>query len=212
MFEALVRRWPIVLVGIALTVGLAAVAASPTPVYHARTEMVLLAPPSARYPNELVTQTESLIVTAGLVAIRINGTEAPMKFGDPLVNPVGAPSSTGDVWVQLIDTGGQWVANFDDQVLLLDAVASSPEEAEALLAETAGRVQQALADEQEAFGVDDANRITARMSPERPAVTPVTGSPMRAAGMTIALGGLLTLSAVVLLECRASRRAARRRG
>ncbi|MCB1297744.1 MAG: hypothetical protein KDB08_02030 [Microthrixaceae bacterium] len=203
LVRALFRWWPITLLGIIASLGLALLSTRTEPVYLARTEVVLLAPSSARYPNELVTRTESLIITAGIVATRINGIDSPRpQFGNSLVNPVGAPDTGEHTWIGLLDTGNQWVSNFDDQVLLVDAIGETPELVEERIDAAFDLISSELLAAQNEFGVDAGNRITARMSPVAPVVHKVGGSKVRAAGMTLGLGGFATAVVIVVLEVR----------
>lgn len=202
LLRALLRRWPVVLVGLAITAGATVFGTSATPVYHSRTEVVFLAPVSARYPNELVTQTESLIVTAGAVARRINGAESPVIYGSSLANPIGAPGNGEKTWINLVNIGTQWVPVFDDQILLIDAIGDTTEEVTDRIQAADAKIGDALQDLQAEQGVDPTAYITTRLSPVEPVVAEVKGSRVRAMGMTAAIGGLLTLAAVVTLEVR----------
>lgn len=206
LLRAFVRRWPIVLVGVLLSVGVAYLATRTEPAYHARAEAVFLAPSSTRYPNELVTTTESIIISAGAVAKRLNGPDPGLKFGTQDVNPVGAPPGNGDTWIQLVDAGNQWVSNFDDQVLLIDSMGSTPVEAEAQVLEAAERIKEEVAALQREQGVDPINDITVRLSPGVPVVTEIDGSGVRAGGMSFVIGVILTAGLVVVLEVRSRRR------
>jgi len=205
LMRALVRRWPVVLIGLLATVTVAGLSTLSDPKYHARTEMVFLAPSSVRYPNELVTRTESLIVTAGIVAKLINGPDERLKFGHSLVNPVGAPGDDEDTWIQLLDIGTQWVPVFDDQILLVDSVGDTPEQARERIYEAADEVQDVLLEIQQDSDADESTYIVARMSPEAPVVNRVGPSRMRSIAMWLAVGGFLTVSAVVVIEVRSRR-------
>jgi hypothetical protein len=202
LLRILRKWWLIVLVGLLATTATAVFATRATPAYHARTEVVFLAPPSARYPNELVTTTESLIVTAGVVAKRINGADSRIKFGSATTTPVGAPDDGRTVWVNLLDTGTQWVSIFDDQILVVDAIGASPSEVSQRIDDASALITEQLRELQTQMNVGPANEITTRMSPPAPVVEEVTGSRARALGMTLALGGFLTVALVVVLEVR----------
>lgn len=197
---ALLRRWPIVLCGVLLTLGFAFLATRSEPVFHARSEVVFLAPASASNPNELVTSSESIIITAGAVMKRINGADAVLQFNDQSVNPVGAPKSQGSTWIRLVDAGNQWVSNFDDQVLVVDAVGSTREEAETRVLVAAEQIRDVLTSLQTDERVDPINDISTRLSPEAPVVAEIDGSGLRAAGMTLILGLIATVALVVVLE------------
>lgn len=206
LMRALWRRWYVVLFGIAVSLGLAFLATRAEPVYHGRTEVVLLAPASTRYPNELVTSSESLILTAGIISKRINGAEERLKFGSSQVNPVGVPDTGEHTWIQLLDTGNQWVPIFDEQLLLVDAIGSTPEQAKERIDAAAALIRSELVALEREQGVDPLNDIGLRMSPEAPRITKIDGSGARAAGMTLVLGVLGTIALVVGLEVRTSMR------
>lgn len=202
LLRTLRRWWPIVIVGLLATTGTAVLATRATPVYHARTEVVFLAPPSTRYPNELVTKTESLIVTAGIVAKRINGADTRIKFGSATTTPVGAPDDGRTIWVNLLDTGTQWVSVFNDQILVVDAIGATPDEVAQRIDDASALIDDQLQELQTRMKVDPVNAITTRMSPPAPVVETVVGSRIRAIGMTLGVGGFLTLALVVVLEVR----------
>jgi len=200
LLRALARRWPIVLLGVVASVGLAFLATRAEPVYTARAEMVFLAPSSARYPNELITSSESVIITAGIVAKRINGADAKLKYGSPFVNQVGAPDDGEHTWIQLLDTGTQWASAFDDQLLVITTVGATPDEVRERVRAAADLVKSELKAAQDEKAVDPINEITARLSPAEPVITEIDGSGARAAGMTLVLGLLATATVVVVFE------------
>lgn len=210
LMQLLLRRWPIVLLGVALTLGAAVLGTRAEPVFHARTEMVFLAPPSARYPNELVTQTEALIVTAGAVVKRVEGAREELKYGSPVANLVGAADVGETTWIGLLDTGTQWVSSFENQIVLIDAIGDSPSQVQERISSAADALQRELQSLQQEQSVPAEDYITARMSPESPVVEEVRGSRVRAIGMTLAIGGFLTVAAVVVLEVSGQNRSARR--
>lgn len=205
LIRAHLRRWPIVLIGMIAALAMAFLATRADPVYHARTEMVFLAPTSLKHPNELVTGSESIIITAGIVAKRLNGADAGPQFNSQIVIPVGAPDLGQDTWIRLLDNGNQWVSNFDDQILLIDAIGATPEEAELRVVDAATRVSTELRALQEAQKVDPVNYISTRMSPAEPRVAEITPSRVRAAGMALLLTALATVALVLALEVRARR-------
>lgn len=206
LIRALWRRWYIVLAAAVISVGLAYLATRTEPMYHSRTEVVFLAPASARYPNELVTSSESLILTAGIVAERINGAGERLDFGSAAANPIGSPGIEEATWIKLLDTGNQWVSAFEQQVLVVDAVGTTPERAEERIQAAYTLIQEELTALESEHGVDPINGIGLRMSPEAPQIVEVDGSGARAAGMTLFLGLLGTIAIVVGLEIRTSMR------
>jgi hypothetical protein len=204
LIRALVRRWPIVLIGAVCTIALGYLAISDKGVYFTRTEIIFLAPTSSLYPNALKTQSEDIIDTAGVVAKRINGSGEVTKFASPDVTLVG--EGVRDGWsLRLPDTGGQWAANFQDQMLLLDIVAPTEEEVRERQTELIARVQSELNALQREKGVAPVNDITAAPAPASTVIFHVGGSKPRVLGMTALLGVGATIGAIVILETRRRR-------
>lgn len=206
LFRTLRRRWLIVAIGLLLSVGCAYLATRAEPVFHARTEVVFLAPTSVRNPNELVTGSESIIITAGIVMKRLNGPDPVLQFNSQSVNPVGAPDTGRDAWIRLLDSGNQWVPNFDDQILVVDAVGATSEEAQQRVAVAVERIDQELASLQAELGSDPINDIHTRLSPDPPVVSEIGPSSTRAVGSILAIGLLATISIAVLVDIRSSGR------
>lgn len=201
----MIRRWPVVLAGALLTGALAFVMLADHHVFWARTEVVFLAPTSRLYPNSLSAPSEDLIITAGVVAKRITGPEATVKYASPDANLVGIGVTDG--WsVRLPDTGGQWAPNFAQQVLSVEVVAPDRESVVARQRELIDRIARELDALQREAGVDPVNDITVTVTPEASAVYQVGGSKIRTLGMVGILGGSATLAVIVLLEYRARTR------
>jgi len=206
LLGALLRRWPVTLLGAALSLAFAYQAAQISPVYLARSQVAFTAPQSLKNPNELVTQAESVINTAGIVAKRIEGPAPPLLYASVDVNPVGAPTG-GDTWIRLPHSGSQWVPTFDDQVLLVDTVGDTPERARSLMDAATLRIAATLDALQRGERTDPINDISTLASPVH--VTQLGGSRTRATGMTLLIGMALTGTVVVGWEVLARRRPTR---
>lgn len=205
LLRALGRRWPIVLVGIAITVVAGWGVISDKGVFFTRTELVFLAPISAANPNALRTQSDDIIVTAGLVAKRMSGAGKVTKFASPDVTLIGL--GVRDGWmVRLPDTGGQWGTNFATQRLVLDIVGPSVDDVKRRQDELIAQVMDVLATLQRERGVDPVNDITAIVAPETTVIYPVGGSRQRALIMTAFLGGGATVAVVLAIETARRRR------
>lgn len=203
--RAIVRRWPIVLIGAVLTAAAAVAVLREDGTYWTRSELVFMAPSSALFPNSLQTRSEDLIITAGLVGKLVTGPDRTLKYSSTDVSIIGTPHEA-DYWLRLPDTGGQWATNFGDQLLLLDVVGDSPEAVEELHDDVVAHVRAELEAIQSAQGVAAVNEITMQVSPETIVVHQVEGSRIRALAMTGVIGVAVTGAAVMLLELRASRR------
>lgn len=198
--RACMRLWPVVLVGAIVTVFFAAVVIRPDSLYRSRTEVVFVAPVSTHNPNELTTSSESLIIMAGAVAKRINGPHTDLDYNNPSANPVGSHESDAQTWIRLLNTGTQWVPIYDDQILLVDAVGSTPAEVTQRIDDAVALIQSELTALQREQGSDPIDDIKIRVSPAVPAVVEVDGSRIRAVGMTLLLGLGGTLAVVVVNE------------
>lgn len=211
LVRALLRWWPIVLMGVACTAAVGYVGISDNGVYFSRTEIVLLAPTSSLYPNALKTQSEDIIDTAGVVAKRLTGAGKVSKFASPDVTLVGLGIRDG--WsLRLPDTGGQWGTNFATQMLILDVVAPERDAVQQRQAELVSQVRHELESLQQEAGVAPINEITLTAAPEMPVAVHVGGSRYRVLGMTALIGAGVTGGVVVLLEHRRRRKAKRRPG
>jgi hypothetical protein len=206
---ALLRRWPIVLVGAVLTAFFGHLAAADRSVYWTRTEVVFLAPTSRLYPNQLNTTSEDLIITAGVVAKKVDGPAKILKFASTDANLIGEGVREG--WsVLLPDTGGQWAPLFASQTLVVEVVGPSPEWVAAKRQALIDRIVAKLAALQRQQGVAPRNAITTTIAPPAGVISQVSGSRLRAVAMTGILGIGTTFGAVVVLEARRRRRDAAR--
>lgn len=192
MVRTLLRRWPIVVAGLVLTVAAAQGVARPDTVYFSRTELAFLAPASSAYPNALRTTSGALIVSAGVIARRVSGPGKVLKFASPDVTLVG--QGIRDGWsLRSPDSGGQWASNFATQVLALEVVGPSISDVERQRSALIERVQKELSGLQVSWGVAAVNRISVIEVPERAVLYPVSGDRRRAVGVV----GLLGLGATI---------------
>lgn len=199
LVRALIRNWPIVLIGAVLTAGTGFAAATADGAYFTRTELVFLAPTSTLYPNALRTQSEDIIITAGLVAKQVTGPEKVTKYASPDVTLVGLGVREG--WsLRLPDTGGQWATNFATQRLFLDIVGPSEEWVRQQQSMLIDEVEHELDALQREWGVNPTNDITVITAPESTTIYAVGVNKARALGMTALLGLGATIAAVLFRE------------
>lgn len=201
LVRAALRRWPIVVAGAVVTLVAAYGTTLDDGVYWSRTQVVFLAPASTLYPNALRTTSEDLIITAGVVAKAVSGPDKVTKYASPDATLVG--EGVRDGWsIRLPDTGGQWAAHFAEQVLYVEVVAATADEAAARQAEIIEQITQELDRLQRDAGVAPVNDITVTVAPETTVVHQVKGSRARSVGMAGVLGVGATLALVVALETR----------
>lgn len=199
ILAAMRRRWYVVALGVGWTaVGCLVVAASPG-AYWAQVDVVFLAPQSARNPNTLEITSQSLISTAGVVAKRVNQGRDETALSSSSVSLVGEGITEGHS-VRLPNAGGQWADNYTRPVLDVQAVGGTPEAARETLDTLVAEVRQTLDELQIQGGADRFNRIVAEPAPSSPVVHHIGTQRARAMLGTAALGGALTLGAVVLID------------
>ncbi|WP_200826346.1 hypothetical protein [Microbacterium timonense] len=204
LLAALIRRWPILLVGALCTAAAGYAVIREDGVYFTRTEIVFLAPTSSMYPNALRTQSEDIIDLAGVVAKRLIGPGEVTKYAAPDVMLAGL--GVRDGWsLGLPDTGGQWASNFASQELVLDIVAPTRERVEERQEDLVAQIMSELHELQSERGVDPVNEITAMVAPQTTIIHHIGGSRPRALGMTAVLGAGATIAVVILLEHRSRR-------
>ena len=148
---ALRRRWPVLLLGLLLTL-LACLAVSRTPgVYWSVARVNFLAPESAIRPNQLAPDDDSTIAFAGIIQTEINGGVPPRGAVSPDVTLVD--EGIYDGWsVRLPDTGGQWATNFADPCLLVQASGPSQGLVQSRMDDLIARIKQLAAQREDAAG------------------------------------------------------------
>jgi hypothetical protein len=204
LVRAALRRWIVLVAGAVATLGLMYSTTLDDGVFWSRTQVVFLAPSSAAYPNSLRTTSEDLIVTAGVVAKAVSGPDAVTKYASPDASLVG--EGVRDGWsIRLPDTGGQWAPHFAEQVLYVEVVAATAEEATARQGEIIARITEELHRLQRDAGVAPVNDITVTVAPESTVVHQVTGSRGRSVGMAGVLGVAATFTVIAVLETRGRR-------
>jgi hypothetical protein len=199
------RRWWIALLGTVLTAG-AAVAVQHAPgVYYEQVDVVFLWPqPPENQENTFQYGSKTLIQTAGVVARAVGGPEGATTASDTATL---AGQGVEHGWsVRLPNSGGQWAFNFDQPVLSVEAVGTTPAEVTATAATAMARINAELTALQRAEGVPTSLMIRTRMSPPTPLLQYGQGSRGRAVLGTLLLGVGLTLAAVRLVDRRLRRR------
>lgn len=204
LLRACYRKWPVLLVGILLTVG-AGVAVKRQPgVYWAHNDVVFLAPTSARYPNSLNSGSDGLIATAGLVARDVGHNDIQYAASSPATNLIDYGVTKGSM-ILLPNTGGQWSFNFVSATLDVQAADVSPDAVRRRMIDLQSRIVAALELREDQTHVDQNNRITIRNSPTEIDVNYSPGDHKRALAVAIFLGLGLTLATVARFDRRTTR-------
>jgi hypothetical protein len=202
------RSWYVVLVGVVCTLGASVLIHRAPGVYHQQVDVVFSWPqPPNNGENTLQYGTATLINTAGIVATVVADSAGDSQVVSDTATAVGEGIRHGYT-VRLPNAGGQWAYNFEDPVLRVESVGSSPEEVLATTARGVARVRAALLELQRAENVRPAMMVQTRVNPGFPDVQYSTGSRTRALLGTWILGFGLTATALHAAARLRQRRAA----
>lgn len=194
----LLRRWPVLLAGLTMTSVVVAVVGPGRDVYSTQTDVLFLAPQSARAPNPIESSSEALIATAGLVSRMVtSGVPAPATASTVSLTSQGVRKGYS---IELPDTGGQWAASFDRPVLVVQVAGPSEAWVRSTLSAQMDRIDEALHTLQAKDGVSRRNAIVTSSAPRLAAVDHASGDRKRVVAGTVLLGGILTVLAVIGVE------------
>lgn len=195
ILHTLVRRWPVTILGILLTGALCFVAYVAVPVRYQATANVLLVPPkSGPGDNPLLDLTgmDNVADVLARAATDTKATEQVARAG--LIGSFGVARD--------ITTGGP--------VLLITTTSPTAQQALDLRAQVIGVLDPTLASLQTSMDVSISSRITTNVLNASNTATVVAKSQTRALIAAGAVGLLLTLQLVALVERLSLRRARRR--
>lgn len=196
----LLRRWYVVLPGLALTVVCAVLLMSRPGVWTTEVQVILVSPKGALAEGpSLVSPEESLIAMAGLVEREVNA-EAPPEAETSEGVPLEGRGVRRGTLISLPNAGGQWNFNFVSPILSVQVVGPSPDDVVAQRRSAVARIDRTLYDIQAADGTGPSRMITSRVIPQEPPVLLANGRPTRAAAGTLLLGLVLVTSLTLLLD------------
>lgn len=193
VLRACLRYFPVLLLGLLGTAGLAWWAATPTPVYFSQTDATFLAPISTKNPNSFTTPSDSLISLAGVIQREMDQADVGARTSSARVTLVDQGIFHG-TRVKVPDNGGQWEHNYNRPVLDVQVTGSDRAEVTARALATQQTIERLVDERQAQAGVAPRNFIRVEMLPATPSVDLVSGRPTRAIGASILLG--LSLSVV----------------
>ncbi len=203
--SAVRRRWPFAAAGILITLAGSYAAAKAPGVYYEDAAVVFVAPKVVHSPQSggLEAMSSSLVSVAGLVSAQLN-EQGPLALSPAAT--IASSSLRSGVWVRLPNEGGQWATNFDQNELDVEVISGTPQDAQAEMLATVVKVRSVLRQDQLAAGAPPGHLISVGMSPPAPPVLYMRGSRSRAGFTALALGMILTLTLVVMIDRRAGRR------
>ena len=199
LFQAAVRRWYVVLIGVLLTLASIQHVRSAPVVYYSKVTAVVLSP-----ADDEVDQGNSLLIRgpvplASLVVMDVNNQPNKVRASsdDATLYAMGYRSAT---WIHLQQAGNQWKATAAGPNIEIEAVDSTPEAVEDRTRTAMSEIGRALQKHQDDFHIKRADRAWIEQSPASPVILPYGASRGRAQGATLLLGICLTAVAVVLAD------------
>lgn len=192
LFGAVRRHFVLVLSVLALSAPLYLLVLREPAVYYGRIDVFILGPQTPAQPNVLSNTRSSVIATAGVVERLVEGDlpSSRVVSEDVSILDMGIRSGTS---VRLPNTGGQWANNFEQPVLMVEAVDSSAEQVRRRLLRTSAEIHSELKRVQRESGASVSYWMTTETSPTEPTVVAAEGRPKRA----LAYLSLLVLGAIV---------------
>lgn len=199
LLKLALRRWYLLLLGAALTVGVAWSVAHPAGVYWARSDVTLLPPAEPYYPNQLEDPQYSLAALAGVIASEYNGSDQPIPTSSSDTTLYGLGERSG-VDVRVPNFGNQWVPLYTSPTITVQAVDSDPAIVTQKLQDAIARLDRLLAQKQDGLHIASTMRVTLFAPETEPSVYYIAGNRARAFGGTVVLGLALTLMLVYLSD------------
>ena len=197
---AALRRWYVVVLGAALTVGVFAVVQRQAPVFFTQYNIVVVGPSGTEHDKNLLENPRyGLQPLVGVVSTDLNDGHPPLLTGDVDATMVGMGARDG-VQVRVPNLGTQWRPLFSANYLDVQVAGATPDEVHALAEETSVRVEEVLKQRQDELGVPANLRAHAVPSSADPIVYPMQGSRTRALAATGLTGIALTAVLVFWLE------------
>jgi hypothetical protein len=168
-------------------------------VFWSRVNVRLLLPSSSQNPNVLRNSSHSLIMTAGLIALIADPSGGKTGLADQSVTLASEGLRHG--WaVTMLNSGGQWVNNFDQPAVQVEAVGTTVAEVTQEMQTALSRVDNALKAQEAKADIDPNTAIGLVNSTSPSPMYYQGGSQIRGLAGVIALGLIVTLSARTILR------------
>lgn len=193
------RRWPVMILGMCLTLATCVAVWRAPGVYWASTRVYFLAPVEDLPTNPFNADKNRPLTFVGLIQDEMNEGPPPARFADPNVTLVD--EGIDDGWsVRLPDYGGQWASDFRDAVLIVQASGPSQDVVQTRMDRLIERIRQLVTDREDSAGVAPSARITFQMSPPDTAMHYSRGYRSRSIAVILALGLALSVAACEFTE------------
>ena len=206
--KLLVRRWYLVALGLAITVGVTMVAAGPSVVYFSRTTVNILEPDRGKV-RILGYHSPDSIAVANIVAARVNnGVHTPLASNpDVTLYSMGILQGTH---AQVRNVGGQWLSSVTEPVVDVQVVDPSHDAVEANMRAEVAKIGTELTQLENQLKVPADERIELELNPPDPVIEQVVTNRARATAGDGLFGLGLTLVATYWIDRVLTQRARRR--
>lgn len=202
MLPLLLRRWYVVVAGVACTWFVCTAFMLTPSVYAAQMDVVFVVPGGVASSRTDDAFAGPLINFTSVVAVRVNAVRPSVKLSSPSAELYGLGVREG-VSVTIADAGGQWERIFNAPLIRIQAVDSSPERVSAALDEVVADISAAATSIQDESGVGQSVRIGVETVPLRPEVfaySRTRTSEAKASAAAWLVGLSLTASAAALSD------------
>lgn len=199
LIRLLVRRWYVVVFGVALTVGATAQLLERPPVHFTQFEVVVLPPLEPMSPNTLRQDAYGMVPMAGLMVEEYNQGRHPLNMSTTETTLYGEGLRRGHR-VRMRNIGNQWEPVYQDPVIDVQIVDPHRDRVASEAARIVAELNAILERRQDELGVRPVSRMSTRAAPVHPSIQEVGGSRTRTVGGLALLGGAFTLLAVIWAE------------
>lgn len=199
---ACLRRWYIVVLGLACIAGVAYTLDRTPGVYFAQVDVLFLADESQAGANPLQNQEDSVIHFASVVQQSVSDGAVQTRLSSPSATLQGSGIREGYV-ARLSDAGGQWESSFNRAVIEIEVVDSSPAEVRRVVDEVVGRITAETERIQQEAGVDPSTWVTADVETDDVSIGymgSTRGSRLRGLAAVGLVGGAATVLTAVLVD------------
>jgi len=205
------RRWYILLLGLACIAATCVVLQREEGVYWAQSEVLFLAVDA---DNPLEDPTEGVIHFASVVQESVDTGPLDLKLSSPSATLHGSGVREG-VISTLADAGGQWESNFNRALIRVEAVNSSPERVRSDITRVVDDITTAADQLQSGDAITGSARVLVDSGSGEISVGymgSTRGSRYRGFALVTLLGGGITLAVAAVVDRRLAARASRRSG
>ena len=199
LLRLVLRRWYLLIAGVALTGVVIWPAAHQPGVYWAQVDVVILPPTDESFPNKLEDPEVNLTALAGVVVADFNRGSLPLLTASADTTLYGEGKRDA-IEVRMPNMGNQWTPLYTTPTIDLQVVGGDEESVRENVVATVGELRDLLAVRQQTLGVVSSARATMLASPNEPSVQHVTGSRARVAAAGGTAGIALTIAAIYWFE------------